>query len=99
MKTHLRFALVAGVLAALSTPVFAAIERTVERTFTAGAPGTLYVETHAGSTSGGRVTAEGIAVAPDGSRAGRSRLAGVVNGGGPVLKLRSSGGNIDIQAR
>jgi hypothetical protein len=28
---------------------------------------------------------------------GKSRLAGAVNGGGPVLKLRTSGGDITLK--
>ena len=31
--------------------------------------------------------------------AGRSRLAGKVNGGGPLLKMRSSGGDIIVETR
>jgi hypothetical protein len=49
------------------------------------------------STSGGDVRAEGltITIAKDG--VGKSRLVGSVNGGGPRLKLRSSGGDITVQ--
>ncbi len=42
-------------------------------------------------TSGGNITLEKA------SR-GRGRLAGAVNGGGPLLKLRASGGSISIRA-
>jgi DUF4097 and DUF4098 domain-containing protein YvlB len=51
------------------------------------------------STSGGGVEAKGVAIAIDKGGAGRSRLNGKVNGGGPELKLRSSGGNIEIRIR
>jgi hypothetical protein len=50
------------------------------------------------STSGGRVDADGLTLTLDGNRTGRSQLSGTVNGGGPVLKLRSSGGNITVRA-
>jgi hypothetical protein len=50
------------------------------------------------STSGGSVDADGLTITLEGSNKSRSRLAGAVNGGGPVLKLRSSGGNVSIRA-
>ena len=49
------------------------------------------------STSGGSVNAEGLTITLEKGSSGRSRLAGSVNGGGPVLKLRSSGGSIDVK--
>jgi hypothetical protein len=51
------------------------------------------------ATSGGGVEAAGLTITIEKGGSGRSRLAGKVNGGGPVLKLRSSGGDIDIQTR
>lgn len=51
------------------------------------------------STSGGGVRAEGLTITIDRGGAGRSRLAGTVNGGGPLLKLRSSGGDVVIETR
>lgn len=51
------------------------------------------------STSGGSVDADGLTIMLEKSNRSRSRLAGAVNGGGPVLKLRSSGGGIDVVAR
>lgn len=48
------------------------------------------------STSGGSVDAGGLTITLEKSDRHRSRLAGSVNGGGPLLKLRSSGGNIDV---
>ncbi len=48
------------------------------------------------STSGGSVDAGGLTITLEKSNRSRSRLAGAVNGGGPLLKLRSSGGNIDL---
>ncbi len=48
------------------------------------------------STSGGSVNAGGLTITLEKADRGRSRLAGSVNGGGPLLKLRSSGGSIDI---
>lgn len=51
------------------------------------------------STSGGDVNAAGLTITIDKGGVGRSRLAGKVNGGGPVLKLRTSGGNIRIEPR
>ena len=50
------------------------------------------------STSGGSVDATGLTVTIEKGGAGRSRLAGKVNGGGPTLKLRSSGGGITVRA-
>jgi len=50
------------------------------------------------STSGGGVDADGITITMESSNRGRSRLAGSVNGGGPLLKLRSSGGDIVVRA-
>ena len=48
------------------------------------------------STSGGSVDAGGLTITLEKSNRSRSRLAGSVNGGGPMLKLRSSGGNIEL---
>lgn len=48
------------------------------------------------STSGGDVDASGLTITIEKGGSGRSRLAGKVNGGGPVLKLRSSGGDIRV---
>lgn len=50
------------------------------------------------STSGGSVDAEGLTLTMERGSTGRSRLAGAVNGGGPLLKLRSSGGGITVRA-
>lgn len=51
------------------------------------------------STSGGGVDAEGLTITLENSGRDRRRLAGNVNGGGPVLKLRSSGGGITVRTR
>lgn len=51
------------------------------------------------STSGGDVDASGLTITIEKGGSGRSRLAGKVNGGGPLLKLRSSGGDIVVQTR
>ena len=51
------------------------------------------------STSGGGVDATGLTITIEKGGAGRSRLAGQVNGGGPLLKLRSSGGDIAVRTR
>jgi len=48
------------------------------------------------STSGGDVNASGLTITIEKGGTGKSRLAGAVNGGGPLLKLRSSGGDIKI---
>lgn len=50
------------------------------------------------STSGGSVDADGLTLTLRDSNKGRSKLAGTVNGGGPRLKLRSSGGSIVVRA-
>lgn len=49
------------------------------------------------STSGGSVNADGLTITLEKSNRSRSRLAGSVNGGGPLLKLRSSGGSIEVK--
>jgi DUF4097 and DUF4098 domain-containing protein YvlB len=49
------------------------------------------------STSGGGVDATGVALTTEKSSRNRSQLAGVVNGGGPLLKLRTSGGGISVR--
>ena len=46
------------------------------------------------STSGGDVEAAGFTITIEKGGVGKSRLLGAVNGGGPLLKLRSSGGDI-----
>lgn len=51
------------------------------------------------STSGGDVDAAGLTITIERGGSGRSRLSGMVNGGGPVLKLRSSGGDVVVQSR
>jgi len=51
------------------------------------------------STSGGDVDASGLTITIERGGSGRSRLSGKVNGGGPLLKLRSSGGDIIVQTR
>jgi hypothetical protein len=50
------------------------------------------------STSGGDVDADGLTLTVESSNRNRSKLAGTVNGGGPLLKLRSSGGGIVLRA-
>jgi len=49
------------------------------------------------STSGGDVEADGLTITIERGGRGKSRLAGAVNGGGPLLKLRSSGGDVVLQ--
>jgi hypothetical protein len=51
------------------------------------------------STSGGSVDARGLTITLDAGHYRRGSLAGEVNGGGPLLHLRSSGGNITIETR
>jgi DUF4097 and DUF4098 domain-containing protein YvlB len=51
------------------------------------------------STSGGSVDADGLTLTLTSTSRRGGKLAGTVNGGGPLLKLRSSGGGIDIVAR
>ena len=50
------------------------------------------------STSGGDVSVDGVPVTLEKVTNNRSRLAGNVNGGGPTLKLRSSGGGVSVRA-
>lgn len=49
------------------------------------------------STSGGDVDASGLTIKLERGGNRKSRLVGDVNGGGPTLKLRSSGGDIDVR--
>lgn len=48
-------------------------------------------------TSGGGVDATGLTITIEKGGAGKSRLVGAVNGGGPLLKLRTSGGDITVR--
>jgi len=48
------------------------------------------------STSGGSVRADGLTLTLDGGELHRSHISGSVNGGGPLLKLRTSGGSIRV---
>jgi hypothetical protein len=50
-------------------------------------------------TSGGEVNAAGVTITIDGGGVGKSSLSGDVNGGGQKLRLRTSGGNIDVISR
>lgn len=50
-------------------------------------------------TSGGRVDATGLTITLEKGGMGKSRLMGSVNGGGPRLKLRSSGGDITVRTK
>ncbi len=50
-------------------------------------------------TSGGDVNAAGITITITQGGIGKSSLSGDVNGGGPLLKLRTSGGDIEVVAR
>ncbi|HYC69665.1 MAG TPA: DUF4097 family beta strand repeat-containing protein [Opitutaceae bacterium] len=49
------------------------------------------------NTSGGDVDASGLTITIERGGVGKSRLVGSVNGGGPLLKLRSSGGDINVR--
>jgi hypothetical protein len=49
------------------------------------------------STSGGGVDASGLTITLENSNRDRSRIAGAVNGGGPLVKLRTSGGGISVR--
>jgi hypothetical protein len=48
------------------------------------------------STSGGDVSADGLTITIDQGGIGKSNLSGDVNGGGPMLRLHTSGGDIRI---
>lgn len=49
------------------------------------------------ATSGGQVDATGLTLTLDRPSSNGSQLAGAVNGGGPLLKLRTSGGDIVVR--
>ncbi|PTX91760.1 hypothetical protein [Opitutus sp. ER46] len=51
------------------------------------------------ATGGGTVRGNGLSIEAETGRRDRDKLIGAVNGGGPLLKLRSSGGNIRVDAR
>lgn len=48
------------------------------------------------ATSGGSVQAGGLTITLESGGSGRSKLKGKVNGGGPELKLRTSGGDVRV---
>ena len=48
-------------------------------------------------TSGGRVSTDFAVASIIQGKVPRNRLKGSINGGGPLLKLHTSGGNIDLQ--
>jgi hypothetical protein len=49
------------------------------------------------STSGGSVKATGLTITLEQGANGKNKLVGAVNGGGPRLKLRTSGGDITVR--
>jgi hypothetical protein len=49
------------------------------------------------STSGGNVRASGLTITLEDGANGKNKLVGAVNGGGPRLKLRSSGGDVTVR--
>jgi hypothetical protein len=51
------------------------------------------------NTSGGAVRADGLTITLEEGSNGKRKLVGTVNGGGPDLKLRTSGGDIRIRTR
>jgi hypothetical protein len=51
------------------------------------------------ATSGGEVEAAGLTITIEKGGSGRSKLAGKVNGGGSLLKLRTSGGDVVVETR
>ena len=51
------------------------------------------------STGGGRVRADSLSLSSHEIQRERSRLSGKVNGGGPLLKLHSSGGDIVVETK
>lgn len=53
----------------------------------------------AASTSGGDVRADGLTITIEHGGVGKSSLSGDVNGGGPRLELRTSGGDVNVVVR
>lgn len=51
------------------------------------------------STSGGDVRADNLTITIEHGGVGKSSLSGDVNGGGPVLELRTSGGDVNVVVR
>jgi len=51
------------------------------------------------STSGGDVKARGLVLEIEKGAPGKSKLVGRVNGGGPEMKLRTSGGDVRVSVR
>ncbi len=49
------------------------------------------------STSGGSVRATGLTITLEQGANGKSKLVGAVNGGGPRMKLRTSGGDVTVR--
>lgn len=50
-------------------------------------------------TSGGSVKAPGLTIRLEEGASGKNKLVGAVNGGGPRLKLRSSGGDVTVRVQ
>lgn len=50
-------------------------------------------------TSGGNVRATGVTITLEQGANGKNKLVGSVNGGGPRLKLRTSGGDITVRSK
>ncbi|PTY07565.1 hypothetical protein DB347_04840 [Opitutaceae bacterium EW11] len=51
------------------------------------------------ATSGGSVRVDGLVMTIESGANGKSKVSGKVNGGGPELKLRTSGGNIGVHVK
>ena len=51
------------------------------------------------STSGGSVNVSGVQVTVTDGKIGKTKVIGTVNGGGPDLRLRTSGGDVNLAAR
>jgi hypothetical protein len=51
------------------------------------------------ATAGGEIETDGLNLTVDGGGRHSRRLSGAVNGGGPILKLRSSGGDLAVAPR
>lgn len=53
----------------------------------------------AATTSGGEIKADGLTITIEHGGVGKSSLSGDVNGGGPRLELRTSGGDVSVVVR
>lgn len=71
---------------------------------TSGGGVSLYVPTNLafhldGQTTGGSVKVKGLTLPPSEGKPSKSKVVADINGGGPEIKLRTTGGSVSVEAR